>query len=156
MLIKQMQEKRIEAKKSKDKVTDLTLTMLLSRIDRERVNLKAKTLADLTDEQVARIMIKEVSSLRKEQEYFDKETDKYKEVEQSISIIDTFMPETMTEREIEHVLTDLEIIPTDNIGKAMKEARTALDKYVGTEFILVDMSIVAKLIKANFKNGGKN
>ena len=130
-----------EAMKNGDKFTLSVLRMLKSAIQMEQINKKH----ELNDEEIIAVIKKQVK-VRKDSLL---EYEKYNKVElvdslkQEISVLDKYLPEEMSEEEIEKIISDVfeDLKPTSmkDMGGIMKELNARISN--------ADMSLVSKKVK---------
>lgn len=130
-----------EAMKNGDKFTLSVLRMLKSVIQMEQINKKH----ELNDEEIIAVIKKQVK-VRKDSLL---EYEKYNKVElvdslkQEISVLDKYLPEEMSEEEIEKIISDVfeDLKPTSmkDMGGIMKELNARISN--------ADMSLVSKKVK---------
>ncbi len=130
-----------EAMKSGDKFKLSVLRMLKSALQLEKISKKH----ELSDEEVTAVIKKQVKVRKDSMEEF-KKYNKFEEVEkleQEVEILNVYLPEEMSEEEINKVIEEvfLEVKPTSmkDMGKVMKELNAKITN--------ADMSLVSRLVK---------
>ncbi len=134
----------VEAMKSKDTLRLQTLRMLKGSIDLERIN---KKLEKVSDEDIVVIIGKQIKSRKESILEFEKgnRQDLIDKTNEEIKILSEYMPEQLTEEEINNIID--EIIKNVNatsikeMGMVMKEASSKLKGKA-------DMSLVSSIIKS--------
>ncbi len=130
-----------EAMKSGDKFKLSVLRMLKSALQLEKINQRE----DLTDDKIMAVIKKQVKIRKDSMEEFKKynKSEEVEKLEQEIAILNEYLPEEMSEEEINKVIDEVfDIIkPTSmkDMGKVMKELNTKITN--------ADMSLVSKLVK---------
>lgn len=120
-----------EAMKSKDKETLSTIRLLKSAIDLYKINNKMDR-STVSDEVVIEIAAKQVKTHKESIIEFRNagREDLAKKLEDEIKIIKNYLPEQLSEEEIEKVINDIfeKVKPTgkSDMGKIMKEVNTLL------------------------------
>lgn len=133
-----------EAMKSKDTLKLATLRMLKGAIDLERIN---KKLDKVLDEDIVAIIGKQIKTRKESILEFEKgnRQDLIDKTNEEINILNVYMPEMMTEEEIEVVVMD-----------AINEVNATSIKDMGSVMKIVspkvkgkaDMSLVSQIIKS--------
>ena len=133
-----------EAMKSKDALKLATLRMLKGAIDLERIN---KKLDKVLDEDIVAIIGKQIKTRKESILEFEKgnRQDLIDKTNEEINILNVYMPEMMTEEEIEVVVMD-----------AINEVNATSIKDMGSVMKIVspkvkgkaDMSLVSQIIKS--------
>lgn len=120
-----------EAMKSKDKETLSTIRLLKSAIDLYKINNKMDR-SIVSDEVVIEIAAKQVKTHKESIIEFRNagREDLAKKLEDEIKVIKNYLPEQLSEEEIEKVINDIfeKVKPTgkSDMGKIMKEVNTLL------------------------------
>lgn len=120
-----------EAMKSKDKETLSTIRLLKSAIDLYKINNKMDR-STVSDEVVIEIAAKQVKTHKESIIEFRNagREDLAKKLEDEIKVIKNYLPEQLSEEEIEKVINDIfeKVKPTgkSDMGKIMKEVNTLL------------------------------
>ncbi len=130
-----------EAMKNGDKFTLSVLRMLKSALQMEQINKKH----ELNDEEIIAVIKKQVKvrkdSISEYQKY--SKDDLVASLEQEIKVLDKYLPEEMTEEEIDKVISEVfeELNPTSmkDMGGIMKELNTRITN--------ADMSLVSKKVR---------
>ncbi len=120
-----------EAMKSKDKETLSTIRLLKSAIDLYKINNKMDR-STVSDEVVIEIAAKQVKTHKESIIEFRNagREDLAKKLEDEIKVIKNYLPEQLSEEEIEKVINDIfeKVKPTgkSDMGKIMKEVNILL------------------------------
>lgn len=129
------------AMKSGDKFKLSVLRMLKSALQLESISKKH----ELSDDEVLSVIKKQVKTRKDSIEEFKKygKDEEVAKLEQEIEILNTYLPEEMTEEEIikviDEVFNDLKPTSMKEMGMVMKELNTKITN--------ADMSLVSKLVK---------
>ncbi len=129
------------AMKSTDKFRLSVLRMLKSALQLEAISKKH----ELSDDEVLSVIKKQVKMRKDSIEEFKKyeKTEEVTKLEQEIVILNEYLPEEMTEEEINKVIDEVfnKLNPTSmkEMGLVMKELNTKITN--------ADMSLVSKLVK---------
>lgn len=131
------------AMKEKDAFKLSVLRMLKSALQMEQIAKKH----ELSDAEVSAVIKKQVKVRKDSIEEYQKygKDESVKSLEEEVAILDAYLPEEMTQAEIEKVIDDVfaNVKPTSmkDMGMVMKSVNEALaDKNA-------DMSLVSKLVK---------
>ena len=133
------------AMKSKDTFKLSVLRMLKSALQLEQISKKH----ELDDNEIAAVLKKQVKVRKDSLEEYKKydKADEVEKLEKEISVLSAYLPEELSEEEIEKVVLSAisEIKPTSmkEMGIVMKKVNELL---VGKN---ADMSLVSKLVKDN-------
>jgi len=130
-----------DAMKNGDKFTLSVLRMLKSALQMESISKKH----ELDDEEIVAVIKKQVKvrkdSISEYQKY--KKEDLVASLEQEIAVLDKYLPEEMTEEEIDKVIEEVfnELKPTSmkDMGGIMKELNSKITN--------ADMSLVSKKVR---------
>lgn len=131
------------AMKSKDTFKLSVLRMLKSALQLEQISKKH----ELDDNEIASVLKKQVKVRKDSLEEYKKynKTDEVEKLEKEISVLSVYLPEELSEEEIEKIVLSAidEIKPTSmkDMGLVMKKVGELL---VGKN---ADMSLVSKLVK---------
>lgn len=131
------------AMKSKDTFKLSVLRMLKSALQLEQISKKH----ELDDNEIASVLKKQVKVRKDSLEEYKKydKADEVAKLEEEISVLSAYLPEELSEEEIEKIVLSAidEIKPTSmkNMGLVMKKVGELL---VGKN---ADMSLVSKLVK---------
>ena len=131
MLYEKLINDMLEAMKSKDKETLSTIRLLKSAIDLYKINNKMDR-STVSDEIVIEIAAKQVKTHKESIIEFRNagREDLAKKLEDEIKVIKNYLPEQLSEEEIEKVINDIfeKVKPTgkSDMGKIMKEVNTLL------------------------------
>lgn len=146
-MFEQITKDLTEAMKAKDTFKLSVLRMLKSSLKNEEINKKST----LTDEEVLMVIKKQVKTRKdskKEYEGYNR-LDLAEDLQKEIDILQTYLPEELSDEEIEKIVTDtIKEINPDGIkgmGLVIKEISS---KY-GTR---ADMGKVSKLVKEKLMN----
>ena len=129
------------AMKSGDKFKLSVLRMLKSALQLEAISKKH----ELSDDEVMSVVKKQVKTRKDSIEEFKKynKTEEVEKLEQEIEILNTYLPEEMSEEEISKVIDEVfnELNPTSmkEMGMVMKELNAKITN--------ADMSLVSKMVK---------
>ena len=136
------------AMKEKDTFKLSVLRMLKSALQMEQIAKKH----ELSDTEVASVIKKQVKIRKDSVEEYKKygKDDSVKDLEQEIAILEAYLPEEMSQAEIEEVINSVfeTVKPTSmkDMGLVMKNVNELLaDKNA-------DMSLVSKLVKEKLSN----
>ena len=141
------------AMKSGDKFKLSVLRMLKSALQLESISKKH----ELSDDEVMSVVKKQVKTRKDSIEEFKKQNkiEEVEKLEQEIEILNTYLPEEMSEEEISKVIDEVfnELNPTSmkEMGMVMKELNAKITN--------ADMSLVSKMVKERLSqsflfNGG--
>ena len=129
------------AMKSGDKFKLSVLRMLKSALQLDSISKKH----ELSDDEVISVIKKQVKTRKDSIEEFKKynKTEEVAKLEQEIEILNTYLPEEMTEEEIakviDEVFNDLKPTSMKEMGMVMKELNAKITN--------ADMSLVSKMVK---------
>ena len=136
------------AMKEKDTFKLSVLRMLKSALQMEQIAKKH----ELSDTEVASVIKKQVKVRKDSVEEYKKygKDDSVKDLEQEIAILEAYLPEEMSQAEIEEVINSVfetvKPISMKDMGSVMKNVNELLaDKNA-------DMSLVSKLVKEKLSN----
>ncbi len=142
-MINKINEDLKNAMKDADKFKLSVLRMLKSALQLESINKKH----DLTDDEILSVIKKQVKQRNDSISEFKKydKLDKVEDLEKEIAILDEYLPEEISEEEINKILDQAftSVNPTSmkDMGMVMKEVQKLLN---GKN---ADMSLVSKLIR---------
>lgn len=142
-MINKINEDLKNAMKDADKFKLSVLRMLKSALQLEGINKKH----DLTDDEILSVIKKQVKQRNDSISEFKKydKLDKVEDLEKEIAILDEYLPEEISEEEINKILDQAftSVNPTSmkDMGMVMKETQKLLN---GKN---ADMSLVSKLIR---------
>lgn len=142
-MINKINEDLKNAMKDADKFKLSVLRMLKSALQLEGINKKH----DLTDDEILSVIKKQVKQRNDSISEFKKydKLDKVEDLEKEIAILDEYLPEEISEEEINKILDQAftSVNPTSmkDMGMVMKEMQKLLN---GKN---ADMSLVSKLIR---------
>ena len=112
----------VKAMKEQDKFRLSVIRMLKGAIDKERIDKKI----DITDEVVIDVLAKELKTREESKLEFSKagRTDLVEDLDKEIEIIKEYLPEPLTEEEIDKIITEAfketEASSIKDMGKVMK------------------------------------
>ncbi len=112
----------IKAMKEKDKFKLSVIRMIKASIDKERIDKKI----EITDEVVIDVLAKELKTREESILEFDKagRTDLVEDLDKEIEIIKEYLPEPLTDEEIDKIITEAfkatEASSIKDMGKVMK------------------------------------
>ena len=112
----------IKAMKEKDKFKLSVIRMIKASIDKERIDKKI----EITDEVVIDVLAKELKTREESRLEFDKagRTDLVEDLDKEIEIIKEYLPEPLTDEEIDKIITEAfketEASSIKDMGKVMK------------------------------------
>lgn len=135
-----------EAMKSQDKFSLSVLRMLKSALQLEGIQFKK----ELTDDEVMVVIKRNVKQRKDSMEEFQKfgKTDEVENLEKEIELLKKYLPEELSEEQIEEIINQVfdEIQPQSikDMGRVMKE----LTSKIGTQ---ADMSVVSSKVKARLQ-----
>ncbi len=138
----QIKNDLVSAMKNHDKFLTSVLRMLKSAIQSETINKKS----ELTDDEIIAVIKKQVkirtSSLEEYQKY--NRTDLANDLQKEIDILSKYLPEELSEAELEKVIddtiTELNATSIKDMGKVIKQVKES----VGSR---ADMTLVSKIVK---------
>lgn len=142
-MINKINEDLKNAMKDADKFKLSVLRMLKSALQLESINKKH----DLSDDEILSVIKKQVKQRNDSISEFKKydKLDKVEDLEKEIAILDEYLPEEISEEEINKILDQVftSVNPTSmkDMGMVMKEVQNLLN---GKN---ADMSLVSKLIR---------
>ncbi len=111
-----------EAMKSKDEAKVRTIRMLIAAVK----NFEVDKMGQATDEEILQIMMKEIKKRKESIELYEKgnRQDLAKAEEEEIKIIQSYMPQQMSEDEIRElakkIIAELKLAGAKDVGTAMK------------------------------------
>ena len=133
----------VEAMKNKDTLKLQTLRMLKGSIDLERIN---KKLDKVSDEDIVVIIGKQIKTRKESITEFEKgnRQDLIDKTNEEIKILENYMPEQLSEEEIntiiDEIIKNVNATSIKQMGMVMKEANAKLKGKA-------DMSLVSNIIK---------
>jgi hypothetical protein len=142
LLLEKISKDLIEALKSKDTLRLSTLRMLKGAVDFERINKKIV----LSDDDIVVVIGKQIKTRKESIEEFKKgnRNDLVDQTQKEIDILNEYMPEALSEDEINKIIEDtiktLNASSIKDMGNVMKEVSVKLKGKA-------DMSIVSNIIK---------
>ncbi len=141
-MLEKISKDLIEALKSKDTLRLSTLRMLKGAVDFERINKKIV----LSDDDIVVVIGKQIKTRKESIEEFKKgnRNDLVDQTQKEIDILNEYMPEALSEDEINKIIEDtiktLNASSIKDMGNVMKEVSVKLKGKA-------DMSIVSNIIK---------
>ena len=122
MLVDEIKKANVEAIKTKDTVARNIYSVLLNKIMLESIK-KRETGAELVDADVIQIITKSLKELDDEKANYEKvnNTEEVNNINRQIALLKGYMPEMMSEKEIEKIISSLE---DKSIGAVMKHFKT--------------------------------
>jgi len=142
-LLEKINKDIIDAMKSKDSLKLSTLRMLKGAIDLERIN---KKLEAVSDDDIILLIGKQIKTRKESILEFEKgnRIDLIEKTNEEINILNNYMPEMLSEEEIESIVIDaikaLNANSIKDMGVVMKELSSKLKGKA-------DMSLVSGIIK---------
>lgn len=132
----------VVAMKSKDKDTLATLRLLKGAMQLEEINKKK----ELNDEEVISIIAKQIKTRRESIAEFQKagRTDLIEKTQNEITVLEKYMPEQLSEDEVDAIINDAFIQVNPKSMKDMKELMAFLNPKLKGK---TDMSLVSSKIK---------
>ena len=109
MIIDDIKKQNIEAMKNKDTVARNLYSVLLNKIKLEEIK-RRETGSCLTDGDVSVILQKLVKELNEEKQSYEKagRAETVAELEQQLSLVESFMPKMLSPEEIKNIILSLE------------------------------------------------
>lgn len=136
-----------EAMKNQDKFTLSVLRMLKSTLQVEGISLKR----ELTDQDVLMVIKKNVKQRKDSIVEFEKynKTDEIANLKKEIQILEKYLPEELTEEQIDQEIENVFAIEKPTNMKDMGKIMKILTEKIGT---VADMSLVSKKVKEKLMN----
>lgn len=136
-----------EAMKNQDKFTLSVLRMLKSTLQIEGISLKR----ELTDQDVLMVIKKNVKQRKESIVEFEKynKTDEIANLKKEIQILEKYLPEELTEEQIDQEIENVFAIEKPTNMKDMGKIMKILTEKIGT---VADMSLVSKKVKEKLMN----
>ena len=136
-----------EAMKNQDKFTLSVLRMLKSTLQVEGISLKR----ELTDQDVLMVIKKNVKQRKDSIVEFEKynKTDEIANLKKEIQILEKYLPEELTEEQIDQEIENVFAIEKPTNMKDMGKIMKILTEKIGT---VADMSLVRKKVKEKLMN----
>jgi uncharacterized protein YqeY len=145
MLINDIQKRMQDSMKARDSVSVDALRFILSQINYEKIE-KGN---DLTDEDVLKVIAREVKKRKESIEMFktNSRNDLVQQEEKQLAVISSYLPKEMSEEEIKKTIQEIMsgIEDKSNIGKVMG---AVMGKMKGK----ADGGVVAKVVKELLRN----
>ena len=136
-----------EAMKNQDKFTLSVLRMLKSTLQVEGISLKR----ELTDQGVLMVIKKNVKQRKDSIVEFEKynKTDEIANLKKEIQVLEKYLPEELTEEQIDQEIENVFAIEKPTNMKDMGKIMKILTEKIGT---VADMSLVSKKVKEKLMN----
>lgn len=136
-----------EAMKNQDKFTLSVLRMLKSTLQVEGISLKR----ELTDQDVLMVIKKNVKQRKDSIVEFEKynKTDEIANLKKEIQVLEKYLPEELTEEQIDQEIENVFAIEKPTNMKDMGKIMKILTEKIGT---VADMSLVSKKVKEKLMN----
>ena len=136
-----------EAMKNQDKFTLSVLRMLKSTLQVEGISLKR----ELTDQDVLMVIKKNVKQRKDSIVEFEKynKTDEIANLKKEIQVLEKYLPEELTEEQIDQEIENVFAIEKPTNMKDMGKIMKTLTEQIGT---VADMSLVSKKVKEKLMN----
>ena len=136
-----------EAMKNQDKFTLSVLRMLKSTLQVEGISLKR----ELTDQDVLMIIKKNVKQRKDSIVEFEKynKTDEIANLKKEIQVLEKYLPEELTEEQIDQEIENVFAIEKPTNMKDMGKIMKILTEKIGT---VADMSLASKKVKEKLMN----
>ena len=136
-----------EAMKNQDKFTLSVLRMLKSTLQIEGISLKR----ELTDQDVLMVIKKNVKQRKDSIVEFEKynKTDEIANLKKEIQVLENYLPEELTEKQIDQEIENVFAIEKPTNMKDMGKIMKILTEKIST---VADMSLVSKKVKEKLMN----
>ena len=136
-----------EAMKNQDKFSLSVLRMLKSALQLEGIQLKK----DLADDEVMAVIKRNVKQRKDSIVEFEKynKTDEIANLKKEIQVLEKYLPEELTEEQIEQEIENVFAIEKPTNMKDMGKIMKILTEKIGT---VADMSLVSKKVKEKLMN----
>mgnify|MGYP001623971905 FL=1 len=136
-----------EAMKNQDRFTLSVLRMLKSTLQVEGISLKR----ELTDQDVLMVIKKNVKQRKDSIVEFEKynKTDEIANLKKEIQVLEKYLPEELTEEQIDQEIENVFAIEKPTNMKDMGKIMKILTEKIGT---VADMSLVSKKVKEKLMN----
>jgi uncharacterized protein len=141
-LVSRIKADSVQAMKDKDKFRLMTLRLLISELEKDKVNHKLVDVTKLSDEQVEAVIGRQIKKLEKEKEAYEKAGVLSDAQEKEQKILFAYLPKQMTQEEILREI-ELVLLESSNMGEAMKKLGHLKGK--------ADMAFVSQRVKEAFK-----
>lgn len=121
MIYEQIKKDNIQAMKDKNVVARSLYSVVMNKIKLEEINKRAKG-EELTDADVVNILQKNIKELEEEKVNFAKvgNTAQVETIEKQIKIVETYLPQMMSEEEIKEVILALDDKSVPHVMKHFK------------------------------------
>ena len=146
-MVEQINNDLKEAMKTQDKFALSVLRMLKSTLQIEGISLKR----ELTDQDVLMVIKKNVKQRKDSIVEFEKynKTDEIANLKKEIQILEKYLPEELTEEQIDQEIENVFAIEKPTNMKDMGKIMKILTEKIGT---VADMSLVSKKVKEKLMN----
>ena len=152
--LKKIKEMQVSARRKGDKPTAATLTMLISRADRERVNLGLMSVDDISNAQLERIINAELKQLSQEAEYLSEGLDANLAARQ---LLESFLPAPATDEQITLLAEAAVNMSIETLPAAIECAKIIVDdEYSGLYQLPLDMKRLVPAIKKELERISKD
>lgn len=142
-LLDKITKDMIDSMKSKDTLRLATLRMLKGAVDFERINKRK----ELIDEEIISVIEKQIKTRKESVVEFEKgnRTDLVEQTNKEIEILSSYMPEALSEEEVNKIINEamikLNASKISDMGNVMKEVSPLLRGKA-------DMAMVSSIIKS--------
>ena len=146
-MIEQINNDLKEAMKTQDKFALSVLRMLKSALQLEKISLKR----ELLDQDVLMVIKKNVKQRKDSIAEYEKygKTEEMENLEKEIQILQKYLPEELTEEQIDQEIENVFAIEKPTNMKDMGKIMKTLTEQIGT---VADMSLVSKKVKEKLMN----
>lgn len=137
----QIKSDSVKAFKARDKAKDSTLRLLISELEKEKVQHKFSEIGDLSSEQVLEVINRQIKKLQKEKEaYLEVGRDTEKQ-DDELEVLKVYLPKQLNEDEIrKEVAHAVELVHRNEIKNPMQ--------YLGQKLKgKADMKLVQQIVK---------
>lgn len=137
----QIKSDSVKAFKARDKAKDSTLRLLISELEKEKVQNKFSEIGDLSSEQVLEVINRQIKKLQKEKEaYLEVGRDTEKQ-DAELEVLKVYLPKQLNEDEIRKEVTHaVELVHRNEIKNPMQ--------YLGQKLKgKADMKLVQQIVK---------
>lgn len=141
-LLKKLQEEMKKAMKSGEKDRLSTIRMLISEIKKVQIDKKK----DLTDEEIIQLLQRYAKQRKEAIQQYKKANreDLVEKEEKELKVVEEFLPEQLSEQEIENIVQEtIEEIGASSLKDMGKVMKVVMEKVKGR----ADGSIVSKIVK---------
>ena len=146
-MVEQINNDLKEAMKTQDKFALSVLRMLKSALQLEKISLKR----ELLDQDVLMVIKKNVKQRKDSIAEYEKygKTEEMENLEKEIQILQKYLPEELTEEQIDQEIENVFAIEKPTNMKDMGKIMKTLTEQIGT---VADMSLVSKKVKEKLMN----